>query len=152
MDAWVYHTAGRQAEADALIDRLRASGDHAAVIPANSRYYRGEIHRGCVVYHDGSRRDLVWAHEREGVELRQFAGTPMEEGHALLPPLPPAPTQPTTESTAVSPTQTEVGDRVEQSGQWFTAYRNGQKLGKAQRSEDEAWALLGGRTPAGAPL
>lgn len=139
MDAWVYHTAGRQAEADKLVAELRAGPDFGGVQQANSRYYRGEIHKGCVVYHDGSRRDLVWAHEREGVELRQFAGQPMDvESREPAPP-----TSPTMEA---SPRDPEKGrDRVEQSGQWFTAYRDDQKVGKAQRSEDEAWALLGGR-------
>lgn len=158
MDAWVYHSARRHAEADELVARLRASGEFATVIPANSRYYNGEIHRGCVVYHDDSRRDLVWAHERHGVELRQFAGREMGSEVRVDPedlaqvvgvtqPLPAARvTDPPAEIAREVPEE-QRGEWVEQKGMWFTAFRNGQKVGKAQRSEDEAWALLGGRPP-----
>lgn len=160
MNAWVYHTARRAAEADALVAKLRASREFALVIPANTRYYQGEIHKGCVVFHDGSRRDLVWAHEREGVELRQFTGATMDvetgPGHEVLAqvigvpqPLPEGkvtdPPEPIGPPPPVDPEQ--QGEWVEKNGMWFTAYRNGQKIGTAKRSEDEAWAFLGGRPP-----
>lgn len=153
MDAWVYHTAGRRLEADALVAELRASRQFEFVRPANSRYYKGEIHKGDVVYHDGSRRDLVWAHEREGVDVRQFTGQEMDvESRAPTVPAVPPILEPKVERREATPEAAGVpaeGDAVVQSGMWFTAYRNGQKVGKAQRSEDEAWALLGGRPRAG---
>lgn len=135
MDAWVYHRASRHAEADALVAKLRASGEYSAVIPANTRYYKGETHPGSVVYHDGSRRDLVWANERAGVDVRLIGQEEQEVQEGATP-----------EPNPVAPEPAVRGphEEVVQRGQWFTAYRDGEKVGAAKRSEEAAWALLEG--------
>ena len=75
MNAWVYHGRTHRAAAEALVQELRASKRFPLVVAASSRFYQGEVHKGDVVYHDGSRRDLAWINERAGVECRQFAGS-----------------------------------------------------------------------------
>lgn len=135
MDAWVYHGRSTREQANALISKLRAGKDFALVIPASSRHYKGEIHRGAVVFHDGSRRDLVWANARSGVECRQFAGSEMDIETA--PVHEPAP--------EVSPAE-PVREEVIQNGMWFTAFRNGEKVGTSQRNDADAWAQLGRET------
>lgn len=142
MEAWVYHGRSTREQANALVEKLRASKEFSIVIPASSRHYKGEIHKDAVVFHDGSRRDLVWANTRLGVECRQFAGSEMDL--EVAPTGDPAPTEP----AAAEPASTEPArEEVIQNGVWFTAFRNGEKVGTSQRSEADAWAQLRRETP-----
>lgn len=133
MIAWVYHSQRRTTEAAAFIERLRASNEYGAVRPANARYYRGEVHRGDAVFHDGSNRRLVWAHQEAGVEVRLWTEPDLnqEASPTSIPAVP--------EDVIAGPQPTV---EIRQNGTWYTAYRDGEKVGIAKRSEDEAWALL----------
>lgn len=139
MRAWVYHSQRRTAEAAEFVERLRASGDFGVVTPANTRYYEGEVHAGDTVFHDGSSRRLVWAHDEAGVPVQLWTEPDLNQ-EAPRASVSPEPAQPTP-----APDQSaEAAEQVRQNGTWFTAYRGGEKVGPSQRSEEDAWALLRG--------
>jgi len=135
-NAWVYYGRTHRTLGETFVEQLRQSREYALVTPCNVRYYAGEVHRGAHVYHDGTRRDLVWANEREGVEVRQFAGDAVMDAPADLAPPAPEP------EPAPIPTGPRPTEEVIQRGRWFVAMRDGEKVGKAKRSPEHAWALL----------
>lgn len=146
MNAWVYHGRTFRDQANELVEKLRAGDEFGLVIPVSSRHYQGEIHRGDVVYHDGTRRDIVWANEREGVECRQFAGSEMvsETGARTASLDEPKTTPPDAEGTDKDESGAlPDGEEVrETSPGWFKAFRGGKQVGAARRSADDARALL----------
>lgn len=127
MNAWVYAAQSRTAEADEFADRLRRENNYG-VIQANARYYQGEIHTDAVaVYHDGSEPRIPDAHEGSDVRVERWDQRTAEASET-----------PTVAARS-------DGHTVEQNGTWFTLYDpDGNKVGVSKRSEDDAWAQLGG--------
>lgn len=118
---WIYAGRRNTERADALADEMRAAGDH--VLRGFTKHYHGERHAdAALILHDGS-NPLVGA-IHEGV-------TDVERFDAPEAPVKPAPQDP-------------AGDEYEvvQAGSWFKLMGPDGQVGKSQRSEAAAWALL----------
>lgn len=72
------------------------------------------------VYHDGTDPLIPWAHEQRGIESELIPEVRGETVHG----------------------DPEPDYRVEQNGPWYSLIGPDGKVGKSQRSEDDAWALL----------
>lgn len=131
---YLYHSRTNYEAAEAFTAELRARDDVALVSPARSDRWEGET-LGDVVYHDGSSRALVWAHEEAGVPCKLFgeSATQVER----------APTEVAIEAPkAEEPDEGEDlpdGYHIEQSGPWHTVIGpDGEKVGKSHRTEEAA--------------
>jgi hypothetical protein len=119
----VYARRANTKAAQALVRQLQADGRNAR--EGNSAWFDpAQIDRSVVhVYHDGSDARIPAAYEPLGI--------PCE----LIPAFAPE----------TAPLESATGHRVEQSGTWYKLIDpDGEQVGKSQRSEADAWALLEG--------
>lgn len=134
----VYAFRANTEAAAALVAKLRAEGRNAR--EQNSQYFdHAQVDKGAVkVYHDGGTLVIPHAYGKLGVECELIPGLSVERGAetATEPVLAPEVVEPADEAPA--PTG---GFRVEQAGTWYSLIGpDGEKVGKSQRSEEEAWA------------
>lgn len=116
MKYWIFAGRPQTAAADRLADELRAEGHF--VVCASTRFYRGERYPDAdVILHDGSDARLEAVHPDK--EVRRFDS--------------PAPAKPE-----------PLGEyHVTKAGAWYKLVGpDGEQVGKSQRSEADAWALL----------
>lgn len=125
IEVWAIRT--NSPAAAALVNRLHAEGRHAR--ENNSAWWDPkQIDREAVhVYHDNAVPAIPDVYEAHGIPCELIPGLEPE-------------TQPTRPHKDRSQTG---GYRVGENGTWFTLYGpDGEKIGKSQRSEAEAWALM----------
>lgn len=141
MAVWVYARRRNAEAADALARKLRSQG--VVVSRGNSKFYDGVIRGTDQVYHDGLVPQIAVDHEALGIPVHLFLDSARPAAPAA-PPQPAAPEPPgSTEPAAPTEGALPPDHHVEQKGMWFTLYGPAGKIGKAQRSYDEAVAQLG---------
>jgi len=119
------------AHSAALVAKLEAEG--RAARSNDSKFFDArQIDRKVVmVYHDGEDRRVTDTYDALGIPCELIPGFEPEGGVPI-----PAP-------VSASP-GAGTSREVRQRGRWWTAYENGEKVGKSQLSESEAWALFEG--------
>ena len=128
----VYAFRRNSPAAAAFVEQLRAEGHRAREL--NSQFFRREqADRGAErVYHDGGTLVIPDFYEGLGVPCALIPGLEPERGVEV-------PTGPVL-AEVYTPDPGEAY-RVEQNGAWYTLIGpDGEKVGKAQRSEQDAWA------------
>lgn len=125
-EVYVYHSRTNYDAADAFVAELRARDDTEVVRPGRSDRWDGEV-LGDAVFHDGSSRALVWAHEAAGVPVELFGESA---------------TQVEREPDPIEvPTGWPDGYYGEQAGSWYGVFTpDGELIGKRQ-GEDAAIEL-----------
>lgn len=113
MTAIVYSAQSRAHEAQEFAAQLRES-EEIGVLQCNARYYHGEVHNEAeVVYHDGSEPRIPEVCGEHGIRCERW-----DDGVV-------------------------GGYEVRQNGTWYKLFGpDGEQVGKSQRSEEDAWALL----------
>lgn len=126
-EVYVYHSRANQAAAEAFVAELRTRDDVGVVIGCRADRFNPAQAAGTLVYHDGSSRVVVWAHEQVGVPVELFTEPRLQPERSTEP-----------ELTVPSGTHT-----VERAGSWYKLIGpDGAQVGKSKRSEAEAWAIL----------
>lgn len=131
---YLYHSPRNYEAAEALTAELRARDDVGLVSPARSDRWGGEV-LGDVVYHDGSSRALVWAHEKAGIPCKLFgeSATQVEKAPEEVAIEVPEAKEPEDDDALPD------GYHIEQSGSWHSVIGpDGEKVGKSHRTEEAA--------------
>lgn len=127
----VYAHRSNSPAAAAFVEKLRDGGRPAR--EGNSRWFDPEQADLDVVkvYHDGSAADIPWFYEEHGISCEIIPTVEPETAHR-------APV-----AAPEDDTDTRDGHHVVNKGTWYSLIGpDGEKVGKSQRSEEEAWALM----------
>lgn len=130
----VYASKKNQAAAIAYVAELREAGQKAVYV--STRHFAGEFLPAERVFVDDTDGPVAALYHSQGVDVEPIPTVKVKD--------PAKPGDYVVKNEAdVTPADEpfEEGWRVEQNGQWFTLYGpDGEKVGKAARSEAEAWA------------
>lgn len=128
-EVFVYHSRANYEAADAFVASLRARGDITLVRQCRSDRWEGDV-LGDAVYHDGSSRALVWAHQEAGIRVELFGESATQVEREP---------DPIEVDSGESDDDLPDGYHIEHSGSWHSVIGpDGEKVGKSHRTEDAA--------------